>query len=213
MNSPAILLADDHAIIRLGMKFILDSQFNNCSADEVEDCKCLLEMLRKKVYSHLILDLQLQDCNVINIFSGIRSEFPELQILIYTMSPEEIFGKRLLQLGASGFLSKQSHETEVKRALRLFLMGRRYISDMLQEQFRREAESIVKSQNPFVDLSEREMAVAHNLLKGKGVKEIAGELNLKSTTVATYKARIFDKMGVNNMSELHSVARMYQFHP
>lgn len=213
MTNLNILLADDHAIIRLGMKFLLDSQFNNSAVDEVEDCRGLLEMLRKKIYSHLILDLQLQDCNVINIFSGIRREFPDLHILIYTMSPEEIFGKRLLQMGASGFLSKQSHETEVNKALRIFLLGRRYVSDILKEQIRRESESAAKGQNPFIDLSDREMAVAHNLLQGKGVKEIAGELNLKSTTVATYKARIFDKMGVNNMSELHSVARMYQFHP
>lgn len=211
MTERTILIADDHAIIRLGLKFMLDSQFSAFQADEVEDCKSLFEFLSRKNYSHLILDLQMQDCNSMNIFSQLRSQYPDLKILIYSMSPEEMFAKRLLRMGANGFLSKQSSESEVHKALDLFLLGRGYASERLLEEIRKDQASTVTEQNPFDELSEREMLVVNNLLIGKGVKEIAGQLNLKSTTVATYKARIFDKLGVNNLVDLRNVAHLYHF--
>lgn len=193
------------------MKFILDSQFNGCIVDEVEDSKGLFESLQRKNYTHLILDLQLQDINTINIFSSICSQFPFLSILIYTMSSEETFGKRLLQMGASGFLSKQSNEEEVLKALHIFFLGRKYISANIQEMLLKDSTGSEQKLNPFDQLSEREVAVLHNLLQGKGVKEIAGELELKSTTVATYKARIFDKLSISNLMDLRSMADLYQF--
>ncbi|MBK9732542.1 MAG: response regulator transcription factor [Chitinophagaceae bacterium] len=211
MNSPRILIADDHSIIRVGMKFILESQFTDYNLEEVENCKELSERLKDNTFTHLILDLQLQDCNVMNIFSGIREQYPGLQILIYTMSPEEIFGKRLLHMGANGFLSKQSSQGEIIKALHLFLLNRKFVSDKLQQQLRSESGEGKSGEHPFEDLSEREMAVFNNLMNGKGVKEIAGLLNLKATTVATYKARIFDKVGVNNMVELQNIAQFYHF--
>ena len=211
MTERQILIADDHAIIRLGLKFMLDSQFSAFHADEVEDCKSLFEFLALKNYSHLILDLQMQDCNSMNIFSQLRNQYPDLKILIYSMSPEEMFVKRLLRMGAAGFLSKQSSESEVHRALDLFLVGRSYASDKLQEELRKDEASPGLPQNPYDELSVREMLVVNNLLLGKGVKEIAGQLSLKSTTVATYKARIFDKLGVNNLVDLRNVAHLYHF--
>lgn len=211
MTNPRILIADDHSIIRVGMKFILESQFINFTVDEVENCRELNMRLEEQPYTHLILDLQLQDCNVMNIFSDLKSRFPELLILIYSMSPEEIFGKRLMQMGATGFLSKQSDENEVIKALNLFLLGRTFTSDKLKQQLLQESGRTGESHHPFDDLSERELAVLNNLLSGKGVKEIASQLNIKSTTVATYKARIFDKIGVNNLIELQNIARIYHF--
>ncbi len=211
MNNPKILIADDHSIIRVGMKFILESQFTNFTIDEAENCRELYFRLGQQSYTHLILDLQLQDCNVMNIFPNLKAQYPDLLILIYSMSPEEIFGKRLLQMGAAGFLSKQSSESEVIRALNLFLLGRTFTSDKLKDQLQQESAKGNDSQHPFDNLSEREMVVLNNLLIGKGVKEIAGQLNIKSTTVATYKARIFDKIGVNNLIELQNIARIYHF--
>lgn len=211
MTDQHILIADDHAIIRRGLKYILETHFNKFNVDDVEDCAGLFEVLAKKKYTHLILDLQLLDCNAMNIFSDVRSMYPDLLILVYSMSSEEMFARRLLRMGASGFLSKQSNENEVQKALDLFLCGRNYTSTKLKDELKKEESSNALSQNPFDDLSEREMVVVNNLLMGKGVKQIAGELDLKSTTVATYKARIFDKMGVNNLIDLRNVAQLYQF--
>ncbi len=211
MTDRQILIADDHAIIRLGLKFILESHFSAIQVDEAEDCMSLFEFLALKNYSHLILDLQMQDCNSMNIFSQLHNDYPDLKILIYSMSPEEMFAKRLLRMGATGFLSKQSSEHEVFKALGLFLLGRSYASEKLQEELRKDEASPGLEQNPFDELSEREMLVVNNLLLGKGVKEIAGQLNLKSTTVATYKARIFEKLAVNNLVDLRNVAHLYHF--
>ncbi|HYV94078.1 MAG TPA: response regulator transcription factor [Chitinophagales bacterium] len=208
---PEILLVDDHALIRRGMKYVINSNFSGCSIDEAEDGKGMIEQLKSRHYTHLILDLQLPDCNVMNIFETIRNDFPDLPILIYTMSPEDIFGKRLLQMGAKGFLSKESNVKEVIKALNLFLLGRNYMSAEMEELMKMEPAISYSTQNPFDDLSAREVAVAHNLLRGIGVKEIAGELDLKSSTVATYKARIFDKIGVNNLMDLRNMAQMFHF--
>jgi DNA-binding NarL/FixJ family response regulator len=211
VSTAHILIVDDHAIIRRGLRFIIESNFQNCIIDGAEDIKGLIQKLSENRYTHLILDLQLEDGNSINQFLEIREKYPDLLVMVYTMSPEEIFGKRLMQMGAAGFLTKQSSEEEVIKALHLFLGGRKYVSERIHELMKNEKPGASARKNPFEDLSDREMAVVFNLLKGKGVKEIAAELNLKSTTVATYKARIFDKMGVTNILELHQLSQLFHF--
>jgi len=211
MNMPQILLVDDHALIRRGMKFIINSNFTGCRIDEAEDGKGLIEQLKSNQYTHMILDLQLADCHVMNLFGTIRNDFPNLPILIYTMSPEDMFGKRLLQMGAKGFLSKESNVKEVIKALNLFFLGRNYMSAEMEKRMKNESTITFGHQNPFDNLSDREAAVAHNLLRGIGVKEIAGELDLKSSTVATYKARVFDKIGVTNVMDLRNMAQLFHF--
>jgi two-component system, NarL family, invasion response regulator UvrY len=211
MNTHKILIVDDHALIRRGMKYIISSNFTGCSIDEAEDGKELMVRLKSMLYTHMILDLQLPDCNVINIFETIRSNYPNLSILIYTMSPESIFGKRMLQMGAKGYLSKETGVKELLKALNLFFLGRNYISPVLKENMKYNFVQANDPQNPFDELSDREIAVAQNLLRGIGVKEIAGELDLKSSTVATYKARIFGKIGVKNIMDLRNIAQLYNF--
>ena len=151
--------------------------------------------------------MQLTDGNILEIFGEIHQKYPTLPVMIYSMSPEDIFGKRMLQLGAAGYLNKQCSEDEVIRAMELFFSGRKYISQNLTNQLSNENSK--KKENPFENLSEREMEVLLMLLKGKGVKEIASRLDLKSNTVATFKARIFDKIGVNNIIDLQNSARIY----
>ena len=154
--------------------------------------------------------MQLQDGNVMEIFSELRKKYPEVHILIYTMSPEDIFGKRMMNLGSHGFLSKQSSEAEVTAHLNFF-KGRKYISQQLQDQLNEDQLKNGKNENPFNQLSEREIEVLIHLLKGESVKEIANHLNIKSNTVATFKARLFDKIGVSNLIDLQNMARLYNF--
>lgn len=103
MSILKILVADDHAVLRLGLKIVLNSQFKDCEVDEAEDSVSLFASLQTKTYTHLILDLQLKDINMIDVFAEIRSLFPTLQILIYSMNEEAIYAQRLIQLGASDF--------------------------------------------------------------------------------------------------------------
>src|SRR6185436_5332838 len=156
-------------------------------------------------------DMQLQDGNVMEIFSDLRKKYPLVHILIYTMSPEEIFGKRMMQMGANGFLNKQSSEQEVIRALDLFFRGRKYASQQLQDQLNDEQSKKRGIENPFLQLSDRETEVLIHLLKGESVKEIANHFDIKSNTVATFKARLFDKIGVSNLMDMQNMARLYNF--
>ncbi len=211
MNTYRILLADDHSVIRIGLKYILNTQFNCQQIEEAENCKDLFELLEKKTFTHLVLDLQLPDTNMLSVFPALRSQYPALKILVYSMSDEEIFARRLLLMGANGYLSKLSSGSEVRKALNLFLMGRNYASDVVKATLKNQPENSELNLNPFNYFSEREMEVAIDLLQGKRVKEIANKLNLRSSTVTTYKARIFEKAGVRTLLDFRNIAQYCNF--
>ncbi len=206
-----VLIADDHVIIRRGLKFLLDSHFGNFTVYETETSQGVLDLMEKNPITHLILDMQLQDGNIMEIFQDLRKKYPEASVLIYTMSPEEIFGKRMLNLGANGFLNKQSSEEDVIKALELFFRGKKVISPALQDLIAQEQSKKGTSQNPFLQLSDRETEVLNRLLRGEGVKDIATSLDIKPNTVATFKARLFDKLGVSNLIDLQNIARLYNY--
>ncbi|MFZ4478115.1 MAG: LuxR C-terminal-related transcriptional regulator, partial [Saprospiraceae bacterium] len=177
---------------------------------EADACSAIKAELAKGGFTHLILDLQLGDCNSIDVIPEVRSLYPNLSVMVYTMSPEAIYGKRLMQMGVLGFLSKEEDEGVVIKALNLFLQSKPYMSEELkksmeQESFNRPGQSA----NPFDQLSERELTVLRHLLSGLRVKEISNRLDLKMSTVATYKVRIFEKLGVNNVADMQRLAEVY----
>jgi DNA-binding NarL/FixJ family response regulator len=153
--------------------------------------------------------MQLGDCNSMDLIPQILEQYPELHILIYTMSPETIYGKRLIQMGVLGFLSKQEEEETLIRALTNFLKGQPYLSEELKKTLEQDHGRTGPSANPFDQLSEREMMVLRHLLQGMRVKEISNRLDLKMSTVATYKVRIFEKLNVNNLADMHRLADVY----
>jgi len=206
INKKKILLADDHVIIRRGLKVLLDNYFGQSDWIETEFAKNIPELIEKNELTHLILDMQLQDANILEVISTIKALSPTLPVLIYTMSSEEIFGPRMINLGVNGYLSKQSGEEEVLKAFHIFFAGRNYFSESLLELV---SKKTYNSQNPLNSLSEREISVLNYLLKGNSVKEITEILDLKTSTVATYKGRIFDKLGVNNIIDLRNITDIY----
>ncbi len=211
MENPLILIADDHVIIRRGLRLLIETHFGKHSISEVDSLSSLEVLLKTQPFTHLLLDMQLQDGNILQMLSQIRETYPAIRILIYTMSPEEIFGKRVMQLGANGFLSKQSTEDEVINAIGMFFNNRNYMSPQLQEIISADHFSKNNVTNPIKTLSDREALVFNYLLKGEGLKEIAAKLDIKSNTVATFKARIFDKLGVSNLIDLRNLAEMYNY--
>lgn len=213
MSTKNILIADDHVIIRRGLRFLLNSHFSDITIQETDSIKGLNNILASQSFTHLILDMQMQDGNLLDVFSDVKAKFKDVHILIYTMSPDEIFGKRLLQLGAHGFLNKQSAEEEVIAALRLFLENKKYVSSQLQEQINSEQFENKKTDNPINQLSDRELSVLNYLLKGDSLKDIAVRLDVKPNTIATFKARLFDKLGVSNIIDLKNIAEINNFRP
>jgi two-component system, NarL family, invasion response regulator UvrY len=209
MSSIHILIADDHAVIRTGMKYLLARHFTDVTTTEADACSTLMSSLEKENFTHLILDMQLGDCNSLERIPEILSKYPDLHVMVYTMSPEAIYGKRLLQMGVLSFLSKEEEEETLINALSMFLQGKNYLSESLKASLEVELGKPKPSSNPFDNLSERELVVLRYLLQGLRVKEIANRLDLKMSTVATYKVRIFEKLNVNNVADMHRLADVY----
>lgn len=197
-----LLVVDDHVIIRRGLKFFLDSHFGIKSFHEADTCIAVREMAIAFEISHIILDLQLNDGNAVEIISELLEQLPDLKILVYTMSPEEVFKSRLIKMGVTGFLNKQADEPTVVSTMAAFFSGTLQNNEMIS--------ATKDGTDPFSILSERELTVMTYLLKGEGIKEISGRLNLKSSTVATFKARIFNKLSIGNIIDLKNLVELYK---
>jgi len=201
-----ILLADDHVIIRRGLRTLIDNNFGRSQWTEVDRTDDVLNELKKKSYTHAVLDMQLLDANLLEVLPDIRKANPDLPLMIYTMCSEDLYAPRMLKLGVQAFLSKQLSEESVINAFGRFFQNKCYFSEhILYDAYADK----MKSVNPIDELSEREFAVLQYLVKGVSVKEICGILDLKTTTVATYKARIFEKTGAASVVDLVRLMDLY----
>ncbi len=209
MNSfRKILIADDHSIVSRGLQYLITLNFENCAITQVYSLKELLQTLPTDEFTHLILDLNLDDGNSIDVLPQITQKYPDILILIYSMASEEVFGKKLMQFNISGFLSKKSDESEVVRALQVFLQGGIFISRKLKRSIDSLDEDYT-THNVFSDLSITELKVLGLVLRGFKTKEIAIELSVTQQTVATYKSRIFKKLNTENVFEIQKLAELY----
>jgi two-component system, NarL family, invasion response regulator UvrY len=208
-----ILICDDHSIIRRGLKFILSNHFPEYEIKEVHSIKDTLTSIKNNKPNFAILDLQLSDGNMIEALPNIIGLYPKLDILIFSMSAEEIYAKRILQMGTKGFLHKNADEEEVLRALTIFLSGQNYISqklnDIMINDLRGNSGKI--NENPFANLSMREVEVTRHLLEGDNIKDISQRMDLHANTVVTYKHRLFDKLSIRTLVDLGNLARIYNF--
>jgi two-component system, NarL family, invasion response regulator UvrY len=208
-----ILICDDHSIIRRGLKFILANHFKNYEVDEMHSIRETMVYLKTHKPNFAIFDLQLSDGNMIETLPTIVDLYPQLDILIFSMSNEEIYAKRILQIGAKGFLNKNVDEEEVLRALKIFLSGQNYISQKLNDLMINDLRSNngKLNENPFANLSNREVEVTRHLLGGVHVREISKQMDLHANTVVTYKHRLFEKLAIQNLIDLTNLARVYDF--
>lgn len=198
--APQILITDDHSMIRKGLKIYLQVNLGNKFVDEASSCNELLMALKRKTYTHLILDIILGDGSTLEVIPTIRSLYPELNILIFSMQAQEVYGEALKQYGIYNYLPKSAGEDEILSTLDKFLHNQSNISP-----FVRDAGAV----NPFITLSPRELEVLHYLLKGIGTKDISEQLNLRMNTISTLKNRILVKTNSPNMKHLIELAAMY----
>lgn len=211
MNA-SFLIADDHVIVRRGLRNLLHDQFHASDVSEVSTCQELLDELTLHEPHLLLLDLQLTDGSTLDHLERICAEHPGMRVLVYTMRSEAVYAQRVMALGAVGYLSKESSEEEVVRAIRYVLQGKPYLSESVGEHLMDKARDEEAKSNPFTLLSDREISVLDDLLAGLGVKAIAQRLALQPSTVATYKARLFDKLGVTNLLDLQRLAKAHRHH-
>jgi two-component system, NarL family, invasion response regulator UvrY len=200
--TPKILIADDHVMIRKGTSMLLEHSLGYKDITESSTVAETRDKIAKGNFSHLILDISFGDSSGLELLPWIREEHPELQVLIFSMQPEEVFRPIIQRDGVYGFLSKQAGETESIRRFGLFLEGKKSTSP--------NKVTPSKSGNPFEFLSGRETAVLLELVKGKGTKEISNALDIRMNTVSTLKARIFEKTGTKNTQQLIDMARLYE---
>jgi len=196
-----ILIADDHAIVRQGLKQIVTETPDMVVSGEASNGQELLSKIKENDYDVVVLDITMPGRDGIDVLKQLRSERPELPILMLSIHPEEQYALRALKAGASGYLTKESAPDELVVAIRKVSQGGKYISSSLAEKLAFELE-VGREQAPHETLSDREYHVMCLIASGKTVMEIAQELSLSEKTISTYRSRILEKMKMKNNAEL-----------
>ncbi|MDY6967036.1 MAG: response regulator transcription factor [Spirochaetota bacterium] len=196
-----VIIADDHAIVRAGLKQILSECLDMEVTDEAVDGQDLLEKVRKKGCDVILLDISMPGRSGLEILKQLKVEKPRIPVLVLSMHPEEQYAIRTLKAGASGYLTKETASDKLIEAIRIVYNGGKYISQTLAEAL---ADNITSDKEgpPHECLTDREYQVFCMIASGKAVSEIAKELFLSVKTISTYRRRILDKMNMKKNTEL-----------
>ncbi len=196
-----ILIADDHAVVRRGLKETLGEAFSRATFGEAKTAEETLEHARRQNWDVVILDISMPGKSGLDILDDLRRLRPKLPVLLLSIHPEEQYARRALKSGAAGYLTKDSVPEELKEAVRRVQGGGRYVSAALAEKLafdlRRGADTPIHEL-----LSGREFQVLRMIASGKTVKQIADEISLSVKTVSTYRARILEKTGMKTTADL-----------
>lgn len=195
------LIADDHAVVRQGLKQILGDTPEMLVAGEAASGQEVLDKVRAETWDVVILDISMPDRSGLDILKQLRSERPKLPVLVLSMHSEDQYAMRVLKAGASGYLTKDSAADELVKAIRKVVSGGRYVSSFLAEKLALEI-GADSSKLAHETLSDREFQVLRMIAAGKSVTEIAAELYLSPKTVSTYRARLLQKMNLETNAEL-----------
>ncbi|HWR57637.1 MAG TPA: response regulator transcription factor [Thermodesulfovibrionales bacterium] len=196
-----ILIADDHSIVRKGLKQIISETQDMVVADEAGDGQEVLNKVRKNSFDMVLLDISMPGRSGLDILRELKAEKPKLPILVLSMYPEEQYAVRVLRAGASGYLTKESAPDELIAAIRKVSLGKKYVTPSLAERLALDLD--MDSNKPLHEtLSDREYQVLCLISSGKTVGDIAEKLSLSTKTISTYRARILEKMNMKNNAEL-----------
>jgi DNA-binding NarL/FixJ family response regulator len=194
-----ILIADDHSIVKMGLTAILN-KMGAKQIDTVSNISELKEVLKRNVYTHLVLDIIMPDGNSIELIEHINTTQPKLSILVHSMQPVEVYGKIASKFNIHSYLHKGASETEINYQLELFVKNQPL-------QIKKKLDETI---NPFSTLAVRELEILHYLLNGHRTKEIATNLGLKMNTVSTIKSNIFEKVKADSFTHLLQLAHVHQ---
>ncbi len=198
-----VLIADDHSVVRSGIKQILSDENDMHVAGEACNSQEVIEKISKEKYDVLVLDITMPGKSGLEVLTDVKRICSDLPILILSMHPEEQFAVRALRSGASGYLTKESAPEELVIAIRKIYGGGKYVSASLAEVLAFDLEERGKGRIiPHENLSDREFQVLCLIASGKSVKEISEELFLSVKTISTYRTRILEKMKMKSNSEL-----------
>jgi len=196
-----ILIADDHPVVRKGLKEIIEENSDMVVAAEAGHGQEVLEKALKKEFDVVVLDISMPGRSGLEVLKQLKRERPKLSVLILSIHPEEHYAVRVLKAGASGYLTKESVPDELIKAIRKISTGRKYVSSTLAEKLAFDLES-GGEKLAHERLSDREYEVMCLIASGKALKEIAEKLCLSGKTISTYRSRILEKMKMKNNAEL-----------
>ena len=196
-----ILIADDHTVVRKGLRQILLEEFPSAEITETADAATLFMKVLREEWDVVITDISMPDKSGLEVLQQIRRDYPKLPVLILSAHSEEQYAIRSLKAGASGYLCKDSASEELVNAIRRILLGKKYITPSLAEKLAVHLDG--ETDRPAHEsLSDREFEVMKLLAAGKVVSEIAAQLCLGVTTISTYRARILTKMDLRTNYDL-----------
>ena len=202
-----VLIADDHAILRRGLKEILMREMEGAVCGEAKDATETLARVQEGDWDLVILDITMPGRSGLDVLKDLKAARPRLPVLVLSMHPEDQYAKRILRAGASGYMNKESAPEELIKAVRKVLAGGRYVSAALAEKLASDL-SEDSGRSIHEALSDREFEVLRMIGAGKTVGQIAEELHLGLTTISTYRARLLEKMNMTTTAELmHYVVR------
>ena len=196
-----IIIADDHAIVRKGLRQILEETMEMLVAAEASNGFELLEKLRKDTFDIVILDITMPGKNGLDTLKDIKAEFPKLPVLVLSVHSEDQYAIRTLRSGAAGYINKKSAPEELIQAIQVVSSGRKYISPTV-------ADALVTNLTPSADkpphelLSDREYQVMCMIASGKSVSTISKDLCLSVKTISTFRAHILRKMNMKDNAEI-----------
>lgn len=201
-----VLIADDHAVVRAGLRQLLGADRTISEIGEAETGQQTLDRLRDGQWDLLILDIAMPDRSGLDILKHVRAGFPDTRVLILSGFPERQYGINVLRAGAHGFLGKESAAEELARAVHSILAGRRYLSPTMSELLISEIDGSEPGKPMHLQLSEREFQIFCKLAGGISVSEIARELCLSVKTVSTYRSRVLEKLNFKSNADITTYA-------
>jgi len=197
-----ILIADDHAIVRAGLKQCVNDTKDIIVKDEANDGEEALKKALQNDYDVILLDITMPGRNGLDIIKEVKNQKPKVKILVLTIHPEEQYAMRVLKAGASGYLTKESAPQELISAIRKVASGGRYISSSLADKLVFEIGAKKENDNNYQSLSDREYQVMCMTAAGAKLNNIAEELSIDVKTVSSYRSRILRKLNLANTAEL-----------
>jgi two-component system invasion response regulator UvrY len=202
-----ILIVDDHPIISAGLLFLLKKNFTIADVAFATTGDEANRVIKKKKFDLIVMDVLLPKTDTQALVKRIVTAHPKTVVIMYSSCNEEVYAMPYMQIGAKGYLHKSATDEEVVLAFNTVLSGNLFISKKSATSYNLFHNS--DNNNPFGELSKRELEVLSHLLRGRSVKEIAETMNLAQSTIATQKSRIFQKIGVTNIVDLVKLSEQY----
>jgi two-component system, NarL family, invasion response regulator UvrY len=196
-----ILIADDHAIVRRGLKLLLLEEYPSAEIGEVGDSESLVKSVIQKQWDVVICDISMPGRSGLDALSQIKQIAPKLPVLIMSMYPEDQYALRVLKAGAAGYLGKETIHDDIVKAIQTVRLGKKFITPAIADKLAQAFETDAGT-NLHDKLSDREFDVFKMIASGKSVSEIANQFSLSITTVSTYRSRILEKMDLKSNADL-----------